>query len=138
MGTPARRLTERVALVVDDEELVCRYTARILMEAGLRVLEARGGEEALALLEHLGTTAVGLVVSDVAMPHMNGVELARVIGQRWPAIPVLLTSGDGGPPSAYSGAFLGKPFTPEVLIASVKELLGSLPLRTLNRQPGGG
>jgi CheY-like chemotaxis protein len=127
MGTPAQRLVERVALVVDDEELVCRTTARMLMDAGLRVLEAHDGEEALALMEHLGATAIGLVVSDVAMPRMNGVELATVIGQRWPVIPVLLVSGQGGSASDYPGAFLGKPFTQNALIASVGELLESLP-----------
>jgi CheY-like chemotaxis protein len=129
MGTPARRLTQRVALVVDDEELVCRYTARMLMEAGVRVLEAHDGEEALALLEQLRTTAVGLVVSDVAMPRMSGVELARAIGQRWPAIPVLLVSGQGGSSNDHTGAFLAKPFTQEALIASVEELLGVPPRR---------
>jgi CheY-like chemotaxis protein len=129
MGTPARRLVERVALVVDDEKVVCRLTARMLIQAGLRVLEAHDGQEAMTLLEHLGPTAVGLVLTDVAMPRMNGVELATVIGQRWPAIPVLLLSGQGGPPSDYRGAFLGKPFTPEALMASVKELLDSPPLR---------
>src|SRR2546421_6232 len=121
MGTPAQRLLERVAMVVDDEELVCRYTARVLGDAGLRVLEAHDGQEAFALLEHLGATVIGLVVSDVAMPKMNGVELATAIGQRWPAIPVLLVSGQGGPPSDYPGAFLGKPFTPDNLISSVEE-----------------
>jgi CheY-like chemotaxis protein len=133
MGAPARRLMERVALVVDDEELVCRYTARVLTEAGLRVLEAHDGEEALTLLEHLGATVVGLVVSDIAMPRMNGVALATVIRQRWPAIPVLLVSGYGGPSSDYPGAFLGKPFTPDALMASVEEVLGSLPLRSLKQ-----
>jgi two-component system cell cycle sensor histidine kinase/response regulator CckA len=133
MGTPARRLTERVALVVDDEELVCRYTARVLTDAGIRVLEVHDGQEALILLEHLGSTAVGLVVSDIAMPRMGGVELARAIGQRWPAIPVLLVSGQSGSSRDYPGAFLGKPFTPEALIASVEELLGSLPLRSLKQ-----
>jgi CheY-like chemotaxis protein len=133
MGTAAQRLVERVALVVDDEALVCRITARMLMDAGLRVLEAHDGEEAIALLEKLGATAIGLVLSDVAMPRMDGVGLATVIGQRWPAIPVLLLSGQGGPPSDYRGAFLGKPFTPDALITSVEELLGSLPLRSLKR-----
>jgi len=133
MGTPAQRLVERVALVVDDEGLVCRITARMLMGAGVRVLEAHDGQEAMTLLEHLGPTAVGLVVSDIAMPLMSGVELATVIGQRWPAIPVLLLSGQGGPPSDYPGAFLGKPFTPEALIASVEVLLESVPLRSLKR-----
>ena len=46
-GTGARRVMERVALIVDDEELVCRYTARVFMQAGLRVLEAHDGEEAI-------------------------------------------------------------------------------------------
>jgi CheY-like chemotaxis protein len=134
MGTPApQRLVERVALVVDDEEMVCRYTARVLMDAGLRVLEAHDGEEALALLERLGAVAVGLVVSDVAMPRMGGLELATVIGHRWPAIPVLLVSGQGGPSSDYPGAFLGKPFTPDALIASVERLLGSLPTAYMSR-----
>lgn len=133
MGTPARRLTQRVALVVDDEELVCRYTARVLTDAGIRVLEVHDGQEAMILLEHLGSTAVGLVVSDIAMPRMGGVELARAIGQRWPAIPVLLVSGQSGSSSDYAGAFLGKPFTPEALIASVEELLGSLSLRSLKQ-----
>jgi CheY-like chemotaxis protein len=131
MGTPARRLMERVALVVDDEELVCRYTARMLMEAGVRVLEAHDGEEALALLKDLGAVAVGLVVSDVAMPRMSGLELAAVIRQRWPAIPVLLVSGQGGSSNDHPCAFLGKPFTPEALLASVEELLRSPPLRSL-------
>jgi len=132
MGTPAtQRPVERVALVVDDEEMVCRYTARVLMDAGLRVLEAHGGQEAMGLLERLGPAVVGLVVSDVAMPRMTGVELATLMGQRWPAIPVLLVSGDSGPSSEYRGAFLAKPFTPDALIAAVEELLGSLPLRTL-------
>jgi CheY-like chemotaxis protein len=125
MGTPARRLTERVALVVDDEVLVCRMTARVLTDAGLRVLEAHDGEEATAVLEHLGATVVGLVVTDVAMPRMNGVELATVIRRSWPTIPVLLVSGYGGPATEYTGAFLGKPFTPDALVASVEELLGT-------------
>jgi CheY-like chemotaxis protein len=133
MGTPARRLMERVALVVDDEALVCGVTARVLEDAGLRVLEAHDGEEALSLLEHLGPTVIGLGVSDVAMPRMNGVALATAIGARWATIPVLLVSGQGGPSSDYPGAFLAKPFTPEALITSVEEVLRSLRLRSLKR-----
>ncbi|MFL5493446.1 MAG: response regulator [Gemmatimonadales bacterium] len=134
MGTPApQRLVQRVAVVVDDEEMVCRYTARVLMDAGLRVLEAHDGEEALVLLESLGAAVVGLVVSDVSMPRMNGVELATIVGHRWPAIPVLLVSGQGGPSSDYLGAFLAKPFTPDALIASVEELLAAPPTACIPR-----
>ena len=72
-------------------------------------------------------------MSDIAMPGMNGVALATAIGERWPTIPVLLVSGQGGPSSDYPGAFLAKPFTPEALVTSVEEVLGSLPLRSLKR-----
>jgi len=129
MGTPAQLSVERVILVVDDEEVVCRYTARMLRDAGLRVLEAHDGEEALVLLETRGPTAVGLVLSDIAMPRMTGVELAAAIGERWSTVPFPLVSGQGGPSSDYPGAFLGKPFTPDALIAAVGELLGPVPLR---------
>jgi two-component system cell cycle sensor histidine kinase/response regulator CckA len=134
MGTPApQRQVERVAVVVDDEEMVCRYMARVLIDAGLRVLEARDGQEALSLLESLGPSAAGLVVSDVSMPRMNGVELATAIGHRWPAIPVLLVSGRGSPSSDHTGAFLEKPFTPNALLASVEELLASPPTAYTSR-----
>jgi DNA-binding NtrC family response regulator len=125
MGTPADRPPERVVLVVDDEETVCRYTARALADAGLRVLEAHDGEEAVALLASLGA-AVWLVVSDVDMPRMTGVQLASVVAGRWPGVQVLLVSGQGTPPRSYEGRFLRKPFTAEELVAAVRGL-----------QPGG-
>ena len=53
MGTAARSLPERVVLVVDDEDMVCRYTARVLAEAGFRVLEAHSAAEAVSLLSAL-------------------------------------------------------------------------------------
>jgi CheY-like chemotaxis protein len=57
-----RRSPERVVLVVDDEEIVCGVTARILTDAAFRVCEARSGSEAVALLSTLNG-AVQLVVS---------------------------------------------------------------------------
>ncbi|HET6579422.1 MAG TPA: response regulator [Gemmatimonadales bacterium] len=122
MGTPAARVSEQVVLVVDDEETVCRYTARVLANAGFRVLAAHDGEEAVALLASL-SPVVWLVVSDIDMPRMTGVELAAVTAARWPAVTVLLVSGQGGPPRSYEGRFLRKPFAPDELIATVDELL---------------
>jgi CheY-like chemotaxis protein len=122
MGTPAARVSEQVVLVADDEETVCRYTARVLANAGFRVLAAHDGEEAVALLASLGPV-VWLVVSDIDMPRMTGLELAAVTAARWPAVTVLLVSGQGVPPRSYEGRFLRKPFTPDELIATVAELL---------------
>jgi len=125
MGTAARLITERVVMVVDDEELVCRLTARILADAGFRVLEAHSGDEATTLLATLGANGIDLVVSDISMPGMTGVELAATMAQRWPTVPILLVSGQGGPPPGYGGSFLPKPFTPEALVDAVRGLLPS-------------
>jgi DNA-binding NtrC family response regulator len=120
MGTPARQFSERVVLVVDDDDLVRHYMTRALKDAGFRVLEAHDGEEAL---RHLGATAIGLVVSDVAMPRVTGLELAKVIAERWPTLPVLLVSGEAVPPDGYRRGFLPKPFTPDTLVDTVNGLL---------------
>jgi two-component system, NtrC family, C4-dicarboxylate transport response regulator DctD len=123
MATEAQRLLEHVVLLVDDEDVVRRITARILAGAGYRVLEAHDGEQAATLLATLGTNVVGLVVSDIRMPGMSGIELAALVSERWPTVPVLLVSGQGGPPASYPGPFLPKPFLPERLLAAVHGLL---------------
>jgi CheY-like chemotaxis protein len=122
MGSAVRSFAERLVLVVDDEELVCRITARMLDESGFRVLEAHSAGEALRRLAELDGR-VHLVVSDIAMPKMTGEELATVIAARWPAVPVLLVSGQGGPHPNYRGSFLPKPFTPDALLAVVRRLV---------------
>jgi CheY-like chemotaxis protein len=125
MAAPAERSPERVVLVVDDEEMVRHMTARILHDAGFRVLEAQDGAEAVTLLATLGPNVVGLVVSDIAMPGMTGTELAEIMAKQWPAIPILLISGQGVPHTDYRGGFLAKPFQPESLVAAVRALLPS-------------
>jgi CheY-like chemotaxis protein len=132
MGSAVRLLPERVVLVVDDEELVCRLTARVLTEAGFRVVEAHSGAQAVALLSTLGTAA-GLVVSDIAMPSMSGVELAATMAERWPTVPILLVSGHGGPQNGYRGPFLAKPFTAEALLSAIASVLASSDGRTISR-----
>jgi two-component system cell cycle sensor histidine kinase/response regulator CckA len=122
MGAAARPLSERVVLVVDDEEAVCRLTARMLTHAGFHVLEAHSGAEAVALLSTLDGT-VQLVLSDVAMPKMSGTELAVFMAGRYPQTPILLMSGQGGPAADYPGPFLPKPFTADDLLDAVGRLL---------------
>jgi DNA-binding NtrC family response regulator len=126
MSSPADRPSEQVVLVVDDEELVCRYTARILANAGFRVLVAHDGEQAVALLTSLGSL-VWLVVSDIDMPRLSGIELAGMMAIRRPGLPVLLVSGQGDPPESYQQRFLRKPFTPDDLVAAVRGFLPPVP-----------
>ena len=127
MGTAAERPGDRVVLVVEDEANVRQYMARVLADAGFRVLVSHDGEEAMALLTKLGPSVVWLVVSDVAMPRRSGLELAAAVAKRWPSLPVLLVSGQ--PPDFWKGPFLAKPFTPDALIAGVQDLLRPLESR---------
>jgi CheY-like chemotaxis protein len=121
MGTTGERPAERVVLVVEDDPAVRQYMARVLGGAGFRAVVSQDGQEAMDLLTSLRPAVVWVVVSDIGMPRLTGVELARAVSQRWPGLPVLLVSGL--PPAGWTGPFLAKPFTPEGLIASVSKLL---------------
>jgi len=79
------------ALLVDDEDLVRAATADMLAELGFAVIEARSGEEALALLDaHAG---IDILVTDHVMPQMTGAELAHAAMLRHPGLRVLVVSG---------------------------------------------
>ena len=79
-------------LVVDDEPSVRALAVRALTDAGYRAIEAPDGREAWVLLQH-GDQRVDLVLADVVMPQLMGTELAALIREHLPHIPVLLLSG---------------------------------------------
>ena len=123
---------ERI-LVVEDEDAVRRLLERALRSHGYEVVSAANGQEALARLAEPGD-APALVVSDVVMPLMGGVELARRLAQTHPALKLLLLSGYA--PPAPDGAdsdvlrsdhVLQKPFTTRRLLERVKALLEEAP-----------
>ena len=101
-------------------------TTDILQDAGYHVLEARDGVEAIAILE-LRSGDVSALFTDIAMPNMNGVALAKVVSERWPHIGILLTSGAmpvGVPLDVPDKArFLPKPYTPEKLLRELRSVL---------------
>lgn len=115
-------------LVVDDEEMVRRLAARMLVTLGYRVLEARSGQEAVRLLRR-GAHRIDGVVTDVAMPGIGGRELGETIARCWPQIRVLYMSGFAANRMVNDGAldpsvpFIQKPFTSEQLGRRVRELL---------------
>ena len=118
---PARGRGE-VVLVVDDEPLVRRALARALGSRGYTVLEADGGEEALALLDARGR--VDLLLSDVVMPGMRGPELVRAFRLRCPGRPALLMSGYPGTDDPGGVAVdLEKPLAPDALARAVRAAL---------------
>ncbi len=94
LPTPAGR-PEEVVLVAEDEPMVRSIVARTLKGCGYGVLEAADGKEAIKLLDQ-ENGKISLIVADVVMPDMGGREMADVVAERWPHVPVLFTSGYTG------------------------------------------
>jgi CheY-like chemotaxis protein len=79
-----------IILVVDDEPGIRRLAMRALREEGFSVLEAGDGERALEIVEAGG---VSVLVADVVMPRLNGVQLMERLARSHPQLPVVLMSG---------------------------------------------
>jgi PAS domain S-box-containing protein len=116
-------------LVVEDEEGVRRGVQRILKHAGYQVLVAADPAQAIAIVEEYDG-AIDLLLTDVVMPMMNGVQLAqRVVAMR-EGIRVLYMSGhareglDSQVPGDGSREFLQKPFTRQDMLLKVATVLG--------------
>ena len=121
-GSEVRRAT---VLVVEDDDSVRALICRILVRSGFDVLEATNGLEALDLVEE----SIDLVISDVMMPVMGGVDLTKRLAERYPELKVILTSGYSEAEISrdirqLGGPFLSKPFSPQALIRCVAEVLG--------------
>jgi two-component system cell cycle sensor histidine kinase/response regulator CckA len=112
----------RTALVVEDDPEVRSMAARGLREAGYAVLEAVNGREALELIRAL-TGRLDVVVTDIGMPEMDGYDLARCLGEERPDVPIVFISGYGDPEPKVP--FLQKPFSPDVLVRKVGQMLDS-------------
>ena len=109
-AAPAKTLRSLTVLAVDDDGLVLMNTASMLEDLGHTAFEAYSGREALEILRR--EDSVDLVITDQAMPHMTGTELAKAIKHEWPDIPVLLATGyaDRVPGDDIGLAKIAKPF----------------------------
>ena len=128
---PARN--SETVLVVEDEDGVRALICAILSRTHYTVLEAKNGGEALLLCEGHPKN-IDLMVSDITMPGMTGVDLAGRVRALRPEMKVLFTSGYAERAVIHQGVlqpgvpFLEKPFAPEVLTRKVRELLDSAEL----------
>jgi CheY-like chemotaxis protein/two-component sensor histidine kinase len=127
VANPRSAKGSETILLVDDEEGVRKLVFAVLKSNGYDVLEAANGVAALGVYEKNGHK-VDMVLTDVVMPQMNGFELGRQIGERAPGMKILYMSGyrDNAIGSAGGDmprAFLHKPFTPDVLLSKVREVL---------------
>ena len=116
-------------LVVDDEALLRQVLETILSAAGLRVFTACGGEEALVIVEEMGSE-LDLVILDITMPGLSGIETRLQIRQQSPALPIIMSSGH--PEEALDqledwstdrDGFIQKPYRNQVLLTTIKKFL---------------
>jgi len=122
-------------LLVDDEENYRELIARVLTKAGYEVLQAADGMGALSLLER---SNVDLVISDILMPVLNGYALVARLREKWPDMPVILTTGFLSPDAAKSmmkGSvdFIPKPINAETLLDMVRGRIAPVELITNNQ-----
>jgi PAS domain S-box-containing protein len=127
---PRRAWSQGRILVVEDEDAVRTIVSRTLQSQGYEVLGAREGRQALELLGEVAG-AIDLIIADVVMPGMGGVQLARELRKQYSDIPLVWMSGHPRETEvrddevAARQVFLHKPVAPDVLLGTVAETLGS-------------
>ncbi len=118
--------TKPRVLLVDDDAAVRTVLSALLRQAGIETAEAPGAAEALVLLQ---AGAVDVMVTDVRMPGMDGIELLERSMKTWPDVPVIVLTAHGTVPLAVEATrkgafeFLLKPFEREEVLALVERAL---------------
>jgi two-component system cell cycle sensor histidine kinase/response regulator CckA len=127
-----------LVVLVEDEELIRRLLQRVLESADYEVLVAANGEAALRLIEgRAGELA--LLLTDLVMPGMSGLELARAAREVQPDLPVLCMSGYSEQMLRDRGGdgdeldFIEKPFAPGELTDRVTALLRQAEVRSITK-----
>jgi two-component system chemotaxis response regulator CheY len=116
-------------LVVDDSPSVRQQVGMALTQAGYSVVEAVDGLDGLS---KLATPGVSLVISDINMPRMNGLEMVEKMkaDARLSSVPVVMLTSEGQPAiierakKAGAKGWIIKPFKADLLVAAVKKLAG--------------
>jgi len=115
-------------LVVDDEDIVRASCSRTLSPEGYEVRLAKNGVEGLKMASE---ERFDLVLTDLKMPDMDGIEVLRIIKEKWPETAVIIVTGYQTVDTAVKAIKLGaydyieKPFTPDALISAVAEAMAN-------------
>jgi DNA-binding response OmpR family regulator len=116
----------RVVLIVEHDELLKLLTANIMENAGFAALQAGDADEALAILET--RSDIALMLTSVTMPgSMDGLDLARTVRKRWPAIKTIIASSQVrliGSDLTAGSRFVLKPYHVPTMISGVRSLIG--------------
>ncbi len=110
---------DEIILVVDDNHEIRRYVKTLLEHAGYTVATAADGEDGLDVFRR-HRSRIALLLTDVEMPKMNGLDLANLVLELDSQVPVLFMSGDAWNSSQGLGC-VAKPFTAVELVSKVHE-----------------
>jgi two-component system chemotaxis response regulator CheY len=124
-------MSKKKILVVDDSSTVRQQVAQVLTQVGFEVLEAADGQLGAELIEN--EAALAVVICDVNMPRMNGIEMVTTVKSRPKnaELPILMLTTDGQPAlikrakEAGARGWMVKPFNPTQLVAAVRKLAGT-------------
>ena len=115
-----------IILIVEDELVLRMRAADIVEDAGFESIQAINADEAIKILE--SRSDIALLFTDIQMPgSMDGLKLAQSVHERWPAIKIILVSGqikvsDDDKPN--DSRFFGKPLASKQMIAELKAMMG--------------
>jgi two-component sensor histidine kinase len=114
-------------LIVEDEMLLRMRAVNIVEDAGFCPIEAINADEAISILE--SRSDISLLFTDIQMPgSMDGLKLARVVHQRWPAIKIILVSGQVTPSDdekPLDSRFFGKPLSMQRMVTEMQSIISS-------------
>jgi PAS domain S-box-containing protein len=112
-----------VVLLVEDDEMIRLTTAEMLSDVGSEIRQAETAEEALRLLQY---ETVDVLLADITLPGMSGLELAKAARARYPDLCLVLASGDNEAESQAKlsqAAFITKPYTPDTMRRTIAKAL---------------
>ncbi len=117
-------------LVVDDEKQICKNVEKILSKNNYEIVQATSAKEAM---EKMAQDSFSLLISDIVMPEMNGLELLKLVKKEWPLTKAVMMTAYASTETAVKAIRLGaldyltKPFTPDELRTTVDQaLIGEL------------
>ncbi len=120
----------KTILIADDEPNIAAFLKEILQDAQYQVLSVSNGQEALAYMKD---HKVDYVITDILMPHMNGIELTKSIQSQYPETKVIVISGGGETGGVTKHILMDaavnfgaiscveKPFRAEQILAAIKD-----------------
>jgi PAS domain S-box-containing protein len=126
---PGKSQVSHTVLVVEDDETSFLYLKEILYRNGLKVIRAINGEEAVHLTEQYAD--IELVLMDIKMPVMNGLDATRLIKQLRPDLPVIAETAYASPEDRQRSIemgcddFLSKPISKELLMEKIKSYISA-------------